>query len=296
VPIKAAVANWPLSAENAKKLQERSGLPKNLSFDLAEGIKLEMVLIPAGEFVMGSTEGYADEYPMSRVKIDKPFYMAKFEVTNSQYSLFDPAHQSGYISVYNKDQSRRGVAADHEKQPVIRVSWQESMAFCDWLSQKTGHKFTLPTEAKWEYACRAGSDTDMNYGNVATNFSRHANLADERIHSLTPRDSPKWIPSAKGVNDGVVATAPVAKYQANAWGLHDMHGNVCEWTLSGYEPYPYKAGSGEAGEKKVVRGGSFYDRPKRARSAFRLGYPKWQRVFNVGFRVVCEVPKNLVKK
>jgi len=293
---KAAVANWPLSTEKARKQQERSGLPKELSFDLTEGIKLEMVLIPAGEFIMGSADGYADEYPMSSVRIDKPFYMAKFEVTNSQYSLFDPSHHSGYISFYNKDQSSRGVAADRENQPVIRVSWKESAAFCAWLSLKTGRKFTLPTEAKWEYACRAGSDTDMNYGDVAANFSRHANLADERINSLTRRDSPKWIPSAKGVNDGTVATGNVAKYQPNAWGLHDMHGNVSEWTLSGYKPYPYRAGTGEAGEKKVVRGGSFYDRPKRARSAFRLAYPQWQRVFNVGFRVVCEAPSSVVKK
>ena len=292
----AAVANWPLSIENAKEHQGRAGLTKDLSLELAEGVKLEMVLVPAGEFIMGAADGYADEYPMSSVRIDKPFYMAKFEVTNSLYSLFDPTHQSGYISHYNKDQSRRGEAADRENQPVIRVSWKESMAFCNWLSRKTGRKFTLPTEAQWEYACRAGSDTDMSYGSVVADFSKHANLSDDRINSLTPRDSPRWIPSAKGVNDGAVATADVGRYQANAWGLHDMHGNVCEWTLSAYRPYPYKTGSGKAGEKRTARGGSFYDRPKRARSAFRLGYPEWQRVFNVGFRVVCEAPSAVVKK
>ncbi|MBN2139216.1 MAG: SUMF1/EgtB/PvdO family nonheme iron enzyme [Sedimentisphaerales bacterium] len=292
----AAVSDWPLSAEGARDRQGHAGPAKDLSFDLGEGVKLEMVLIPAGEFVMGSAEGYADEYPMSRVRIDKPFYMGKFEVTNSQYSLFDPTHRSGYISVYNKDQSRRGEAADGDLQPVIRVSWEESAAFCDWLSRKTGRKFVLPTEAEWEYACRAGSDTDMNYGGVAADFSRHANLADERTDSLTPHDSPKWIPSIKSVNDGSIVTSNVGRYQANAWGLHDMHGNVCEWTGDAYRPYPYNGGAGQASEKKVARGGSFYDRPKRARSSFRLGYPQWQRVFNVGFRVVCEAPSAVVKK
>lgn len=292
----ASVANWPMSLDSAKEYQASVGMPKELSFELAEGVTLELVLVPAGEFVMGSAAGYDDEYPRAKVRIERPFYMGKFEVTNLQYSIFDSAHQSGYISRYNKDQSRRGEAADGPKQPVIRVSWQESMAFCKWLSRKTGRRFTLPTEAQWEYACRAGSDTDMNYGGVAADFSKHANLSDARIDTLTPRDSPKWIPSARGVNDGVVVTAEVGRYQPNAWGLHDMHGNVCEWTLSAYRPYPYKTDSGDADGKKVARGGSFYDRPKRARSAFRLGYPQWQRVFNVGFRVICEPPSPVVKK
>ncbi|NOR67312.1 MAG: SUMF1/EgtB/PvdO family nonheme iron enzyme [Woeseiaceae bacterium] len=294
--MKAHVANWPMSAGNAKLRQENAGLPQGLSFDLADGVKLEFVLIPAGEFVMGSANGYPDEYPTAPVKIDKPYYMAKFEVTNSEYALFDKTHSAGYISVYNKDQSRRGEAADRGSQPVIRVKWKEATAFCNWLSEKTGRKFVLPTEAQWEYACRAGTDTDMSYGGLGDDFSKYANLADERVNSLTPRDSPKWIPSAKGVNDGAVVTTSVGRYKPNAWGLYDMHGNVNEWTSSTYKPYPYKSGQDVGDGAKVARGGSFYDRPKRARSAFRLNYPQWQGVFNVGFRVVCEPQSVLVKK
>ena len=292
----AHLASWPINADNAKLRQENAGVQRELSFDLADGVKLELALIPAGEFVMGSADGYPDEYPTAPVKIDKPFYMGKFEVTNNQYALFDKTHSAGYISVYNKDQSRRGEAADRGNQPVIRVKWKEATAFCNWLSQKTGRKFVLPTEAQWEYACRAGTDTDMSYGGLGDDFSKYANLADERVNSLTPHDSPKWIPSAKGVNDGAVVTTDAGKYKPNAWGLYDMHGNVSEWTSSTYKPYPYKSGQDTGDGAKVARGGSFYDRPKRATSAFRLNYPQWQGVFNVGFRVVCESRNVLAKK
>ena len=91
-------------------------------------------------------------------------------------------------------------------------------------------------------------------------------------------------------NDHAVASQRVGAYQPNAWGLHDMHGNVAEWTSSPYRPYPVTDAPPEAGSRFVVRGGSFYDRPARATASFRLAYPHWQRVFNVGFRVVCEAP------
>ncbi|MGD0900578.1 MAG: SUMF1/EgtB/PvdO family nonheme iron enzyme, partial [Thermoguttaceae bacterium] len=100
-------------------------------------------------------------------------------------------------------------------------------------------------------------------------------------------------PKIAAVDDGACVTAPVGKYVPNAWGLHDMHGNAAEWTRSRYRPYPYRDDGGRndtaAETERVVRGGSFQDRPHRARSAFRLAYPAWSGVFNVGFRVVCEV-------
>jgi formylglycine-generating enzyme required for sulfatase activity len=265
---------WPFDAAEAKKRQTNAGAAPELKIDLGGGVTLELVLIPAGEFVMGD----ADEAPVRRVRIEKPFYMAKFETTNQQFGLFDQEHDSGYISVFNKDQSNRGEAANRERQPVIRVSWEQAMAFCDSLSRKTGRKFTLPTEAEWEYACRAGTATPMNYGEVSADFMKSANLADQRVLNLCRADSPKWIPCVSNVNDGAVVTDNVGRYASNAWGVFDMHGNAAEWTASDY-------GNG----KKVVRGGSFYDRPQRARSAYRLGYQSWQHVFNVGFRVTCDV-------
>jgi formylglycine-generating enzyme required for sulfatase activity len=253
-----------------------------------------MRLIPAGQFVMGAADGAgaADEVPATIVRIERPFYMGKFEVTNAQYAVFDSTHDSAYISILNKDQSIRGEAANRERQPVIRVNWNQAQQFCRWLSQETGARFDLPTEAQWEYACRAGTATSLAFGSCASDFSQLANLADQRVNDLARGDSPRWIPSLPGSNDGSMISDQVGKYPANAFGLCDMHGNVAEWTRTAYRPYPYAAGDGRdnpaADGKKVVRGGSWYDRPHRARSSFRLAYEPWQRVFNVGFRVVME--------
>jgi formylglycine-generating enzyme required for sulfatase activity len=238
---------------------------------------------------MGDPKGRADEYPPAAVRIEKPFHLGTQEVTVEQFAAFNPGHDNGYISVFNKDQSTRGEAANRPRQPVIRVSWEEALAFCDWLSSKTGRRFTLPTEAQWEYACRAGTASEFSYGGCDTNFAKYANLADQRLESLCRGDSPKWIPAIQSVNDGAAITDTVGRYPPNAWGLCDMHGNVAEWTLTTDKPYPYASDGRDnlrPDGRKVVRGGSFYDRPERARSSFRLSYPSWQCVFNVGFRVL----------
>jgi len=287
------VTGWPFDAGEARRRQmEAGGLEPERKIEFGEDAAMELMLIPAGEFVMGGHNGVADEHPVAKVRIEKPFYMGTFEVTNQQYALFDPSHNSEYISVLNKDQGNRGEAANREQQPVIRVSWNRAMAFCDWLSKRTGRKFTLPTEAQWEYACRAGTNSPLYFGDCNTDFGKFANLADQRVHNLCRRDSPKWIPNVPKVNDGSIISDHVGKYEPNAWGLRDMHGNVAEWTRTAYRPYPYDPGDGREDPKasgaRSVRGGSWYDRPKRARSAFRMHYPPWQRVYNVGFRVVME--------
>ncbi|MBM4039250.1 MAG: hypothetical protein FJ290_12120 [Planctomycetes bacterium] len=289
------VPGWPFDAAEAKKRVEAVGLPPELKVELADKLTLDLALVPAGEFVMGAADGYPDEYPQARVKIDKPFYLGKVEITNEQFALFDPAHDSGYISVFNKDHSDRGRAVNRPTQPAVRISWKQAMDFCYWLSQKTGRKFTLPTEAQWEWAARAGTDTPLYWGDCKADFGKLANLADQQVNQLCIRDSPKWIPAIMSVNDGSCVTDSVGKYgpaSANAFGLLDMAGNVAEWTLSAYKPYPYVDGDGRNAPsdsgRKVARGGSYYDRPFRARSAVRYDYAAWQRVHNVGFRVICE--------
>jgi len=292
-PQKLKARGWPFDAAEAERRLAAVGLGREWQVELAEGVTMDLMLIPAGEFVMGSRDGYPDEYPQTVVRIDKPFYIGKFEVTNEQFAAFDPTHDVGYISIFNKDHSSRGVVVSRGRQPVIRLAWDRAMAFCDWLSQKTGERFTLPTEAQWEYACRAGTDTPTYCGNCDTDFGKYANLADQQLNNLTRRDSPQWIPSIDRINDGNIVTGDVGRYTPNAWGLYDMHGNVAEWTRTAYRPYPYDTGDGRDDPRtagtKAVRGGSFYDRPKRARSAFRQNYPPWQQIFNVGFRVVMEV-------
>ncbi|MGD0899190.1 MAG: SUMF1/EgtB/PvdO family nonheme iron enzyme [Thermoguttaceae bacterium] len=293
------LAGWPLSADEAKKRQAAAGIAVERTITLGE-IKLPMVLIPAGEFVMGSNSGDADEGPAHVVKIEKPFWIGKCEITNEQYRLFDPSHDSRYISVFGKDQSSRGIPVNGPQQPVVRVPWTAAAAFCRWLAQETGERFSLPTEAQWEYACRAGTATPMNYGAVDADYSKLANLADETLNLRA-----NWHVKDKFARDGANVSADVGRYAPNAWGLCDVHGNAAEWTASIYKPYPYRAGDGrepsaeqitaladKPGEEwpsMVVRGGSWYDRAKRATSSFRLAYPAWQGVYNVGFRVVVPV-------
>ncbi len=284
---------WPFDAAEAKRRQSTAGLPPELRIDLGSSQPMDLVLVPAGEFIMGDLAGYADERPLTNVRIKRPFYMAKCETTNSQFVLYNSTHDSGFISQFGKDHCSRGFAVNGGPQPVVRVSWEQAMAFCAWLSRKTGRKFTLPTEAPWEYACRAGTVTPLNYGTVDTDFRRFANLADVKLYDLCSHDDgSQWLPAITRVDDGESVTSGVGRYQPNAWGLADMHGNAAEWTLTSYQSYPYAEDGRDDGSPqglKVVRGGSFYDRPIRARSAFRLAYPSWQRVFNVGFRVICEV-------
>jgi formylglycine-generating enzyme required for sulfatase activity len=224
--------------------------------------------------------------------------MGRFEVTNRQYACFDPKHDSGLETgeVYQFGDYERGHLLNRPGQPVVRVSWNEAMAFCEWLSSKTNMRFTLPTEAQWEYACRAGGASPLWYGAPDDDFSRSANLSDATHYTVdyphVPNDIPPWRPAETRFDDRWRVSAPVGTFEPNPWGLFDVHGNVSEWTRSTYRPYPFQAdnaGNGADGAgRKTVRGGSWLDRPRRARSAFRLHYEPSQAVHDVGFRVICE--------
>ena len=282
---------WPFDQDEAKRRQADAGEPM-LPIPLPDGNQLQMMLVPAGEFVMGAAGTGPDEYAPHRQRIDEPFYMAKYEITNAQYALFDPAHDSAYISMTNKAHGHRGHPVNQPTQPVVRVTWQQVMAFCRWLSGQTGRRFNLPTEAQWEWACRAGSGAPSSYGDMSTDFSKFANLADLALTNFAQRDSPKWHPKDDRFDDHAMVTTSVGRYRANAWGLFDMHGNAAEWTQMAYQPSPLDERNGPLGEgTMVVRGGSWYDRPHRARSSSRMHYERWQPVYNVGFRVMMELER-----
>ncbi len=273
-------------------------------FDLGGGVGLEMVQVPPGEFILGNPQGDPDERPPTPVTIPRPFWLGRVEVTNEQYARFDPTHDSHVESMHGYQFGMHGYALNRPRQPVVRVSWAQAMAFCQWLSQRTGRRFRLPTEAEWEWACRAGTATPFFFGPEDADYSPFANLGDVSLRQLAldtyiqvrvlqnPGKYDDWVPRDQRYDDGVLVTAEVGRYQPNPWGLYDMHGNVWEWTLSAYRPYPYRQedGRNDVGsfERRVVRGGSWYDRPKRCRSSFRLAYWPFQRVFNVGFRVAME--------
>ena len=303
---KLTTANWPFDEAAARRMQKTAGEQTRKVIDLGNGVKMNMMLVPAGEFVMGSRKGALDEgQKIARVK--KAFWMGELEVTNAQYKQFDARHDSRYIKQQSKDHTTPGYPANLPDQPVVRVSWKRASAFCNWLSERTGLRIRLPSEAEWEYACRAGTETPLHFGGLEDDFSAFANMADVRLRDMAvqigargthlqpianPTKYDDWIPRSDRFNDGSLLAAAVGSYAPNAWGLHDMHGNVAEWTRSAYRPYPYNVDDGREDadpvSRRVVRGGSWRDRPRRCRSAFRLGYRPWQGVYNVGFRIVCE--------
>ena len=297
--------NWPFDPVEAsdRQIAAAQATRKQTTtrvVELRDGATLQLVLIPACEFVMGSSTHAAGEQPAMRAQIDRPFWIGAYEVTNEQYQLFAPNHDSRVESKNTYQFGIHGYPVNQPQQPVVRVSWNEAMAFCDWLSVETGRNFSLPTEAEWEYACRAGSDSPMYYGNVDSDFSRFANMADAKLSEFasdpytvdTPLKSPPkyddWIPKDARFSDGALLTVAPGQYEPNAWGLFDMHGNASEWTRSPYQP---TSGFSDGGvnNRKIVRGGSWRDRPERCTTSFRVDYQPYQRVYNVGFRVICEV-------
>jgi formylglycine-generating enzyme required for sulfatase activity len=295
-PVLASVTSRPepLSLEDERK-QQKNVTPVKRQINLG-GVRVSLVRVPAGEFVMGDVKGQVDEFPQSVITMGKAFWISEYEVTNAQFRRFDPAHDSGYYSKRRDRADGKGLSLNGDEQPAVRLSHDQAMDFCDWLSKSSGLTVTLPTEQQWEYTCRAGSSASLNYGSVDDDFSAWANMADLSFSTGLGNHNGRMMPeggvtqATGGVphlvlegakladirwNDRNRVTANVGSYKPNRWGLHDMHGNAAEWTLSDYDP-----------DRKVVRGGSFFDRPSRSRSSFRLGYPDWQRVFNVGFRIV----------
>lgn len=302
-PDNLSAKNYPLNVADAKNLQ---GSGKEMEIVLAKGLTMRVVKVPAGQFIMGNRSGYPDEQPRVVVKIPDSFAMGATEITCAQYAAFDPKHDTRYLDEHGKDHSTPGYIANHPDQPVARISWQEANAFCQWLSKKTGKRVRLPTEAEWEWAARAGSDQQFFYGGKDADFSKWANLADasrrktyvkwdggSKIHKPLNFPAHYLYPLRDDrFTDHWFIVDYVKQYPPNPWGLHDIIGNVNEWTGSDYAPYPYNAkdgrNSGKLGNKKVARGGSWNDRPKTAGSSIRFPFESYQRVYNVGFRVVIE--------
>jgi formylglycine-generating enzyme required for sulfatase activity len=231
---------------------------------ITNSIGMKLVLIPTGEFTMGSPNAESahqpHEGPQHKVRITRPFYMGIFEVTRGQYE-----------KVMGKNPSTNKESRDH---PVEEVSPGEAAEFCKRLSalpeeESAGRVYRLPTEAEWEYACRAGTTTAFHWGNLLS--SKAANSLDS----------------------GIGKTVKVGSYPPNAWGLYDMHGNVWEWCIDGPRTYttaPVDAPRGPVTPRgsHVLRGGSYLDAAAACRSASRNPREPSLHGANVGFRVVYE--------
>jgi len=241
--------------ETIEQYARRAKLPPTHTLDLGNGVKLELVLVPAGEFMMGDGN-FADEKPAHRVRIAKPFYLGKFEATQAQYQQMMGVNPSQFKG---------------QDLPVEQVSWDDAQEFCSKVSEKTKWVVRLPTEAGWEYACRAGTKTDFYTGGFGAEAERAA-----------------WYKKNSGNT-----THAVGQKLRNAWGLYDMHGNVWEWCADWYAEYeavPFTGPQPVQGQQRVLRSGSWCSGLGDCRSSRRRKSDPGCREAHFGFRVAVDVP------
>ena len=241
----------------------------------------EMVSIPGGTFRMGdlSGEGDDDERPVHTVTV-LAFRMGKYEVT---FDRWDACVADGGCGGYRPEDEGWG----RGNRPVINVSWDDAQLFIEWLNSKTGGNFRLPTEAEWEYAARAGSTTKYHFGDSESQLCRYANHAD---------DSTDYSNRNKSCSDGIgKRSAAVGRYQPNAFGLHDMHGNVWEWVQDcwndSYVSAPTDGRAWTSGDcnQRVRRGGSWYNTSSGGSSSNRAFSDRWDNESSTqGFRLAQE--------
>jgi len=302
---------------------QSTGTPPGTTL-ITNSIGMKLARIPAGEFRMGNAESAEslrrefpaceseridkldDEVPVHRVCITKAFYLGVHEVTIDQFRQFteEAPYQAesdrdgtggwGYSAEIAYFEGRRPgyswrdpgfrQAGNH---PVVNVTWNDAVAFCEWLSRKEGRTYRLPTEAEWEYACRAGSTTRYQNGDDPEALTDVAALYDRTTKDVFPQ----WASCAVKGSDGHAFTAPVGSFLPNAFGLCDMHGNVWEWCSDWYgEDYYATSPSNdpqgpETGVVRVRRGGSWHTWPLYMRSSFRNYNTPDTRYVLVGFRV-----------
>lgn len=271
----------------------------------------QMMPVPAGQFMMGAAPGEEERenlsepfrhrsQPQRLVKV-QPFTAGKFEVTRGEYRAFADAtgHRSEGCfawtgAAFELDARRNwrntGYGQD-DTHPVVCVSWDDANTYTRWLSQKTGKPYRLLTEAEWEYAARAGARTARFWGDDASQICDYANGADQAAVAQLPA-ARLWDSAA--CHDRYAYTAPAGSYRANAFGLHDMLGNVGEWTQdcwnANYNDAPADQQAWTAGDctLRAVRGGAWDDAPVGLRTAYRVGSPTTIRLYSRGFRVARE--------
>ncbi len=275
-------------------------------------VGMSMVLIPPGEFRMGSSaadsDAQDDEKPQHRVQIAKPFRMSGHEVTVGQFRLFvnDTSYQTeaerdgeggyGFNEATGKLEGRKPQYTwkntgwrQTDDHPVVNVSWNDAVKYAAWLSMKEGKPYRLPSEAEWEYACRAGTTSKYQLGDDPELLAQVGNVADGTAKAkLTEYSTWTYI----AARDGYIFTAPVGSFQSNRFGLSDMHGNVWEWCQDWYDAKYYERSAGtsapnsQADQYRVNRGGTWFSGPVGCRSAFRSRFTPDERGYSLGFRLV----------
>ncbi len=304
--------------------------------EITNSIGMKLVLIPAGEFLMGAklsveevygqfpggpkdASYYKAEHPRHKVRITRPFYMGAHEVTVGDYKEFvettnyktsaeigSPSEgfgleKGGYslgLDESNTWAPIKGLSwrnpgfPQTDRHPVVCVSWRDAQAFCDWLNKKECKRYRLPSEAQWEYACRAGTGTVFSWGDSADEGKGHLNGAGkEGKPNGRDWEAPYW-ESHFNFDDGNKGTSPAGHYRPNSFGLYDMHGNANEWCQDWYaRDYYEKSPSDDptgptSGSLRVVKGGCWYYGAWFNRAACRLGDQPGIHGAVLGFRVV----------
>lgn len=277
---------------------------KPLQAAFTNSIGMQFALIPAGEFQMGSpaTEaGRAANETQHAVRVTQPYMLSIHKVTRTQFAVFVKA------AAYETDADRQTWAYNQtasgvkqvagatwawpdimqsEKDPVVSVSWNDATVFCEWLSRTEGRTYRLPTEAEWEYACRAGAKTAWPWGADTGGGKGWCNIADKSLKLKFPKaDTVTW-------SDGYLFTSPVGSFKPNPYGLYDMIGNAQEWCSDWYAPFtadPAEDPEGPAGgDSRVARGASWFSSARNARIAIRSPHPPDYRISLIGFRVATE--------
>lgn len=285
----ATTPNAPLSQLSVYRYRSTN---KSYTEQLGNEVSLTLMLIPAGEFIMGAPEeepdSKDDERPQHRVKLSS-FFLGRYPVTQAQWRVV-----AGYKSV-ERELNPELSEFKGDNHPVEQVSWDDTQEFCQRLSRKTGKVYRLPSEAEWEYACRAGTTTPFHFGE--TIMPVLANYDTEYSYNYIEFS---YIDNLIAESRG--ETTEVGSFPANDWGLHDMHGNVWEWCEDNwhgnYERAPMDGNAWVDANReetwRVLRGGSWDVDPRDCRSAVRDSNKPKNRYFNLGFRVCCELPVGLV--
>jgi formylglycine-generating enzyme required for sulfatase activity len=281
--------------------------------EITNSIGMKLVLIPAGTFQMGSPpseEGSLDDERQHVVAISEDYYLGVFEVTQSQYRQVmgtNPSNfQAGKLVERHPQTGRVVKEVNSSNHPVESVSWTEAAEFCVRLSdlreeRETRRVYRLPTEAEWEYACRATSKTAYSFADNRRDLESHAwfgnnsgvKKLDADYFKVLALDGDKLNRTWESAR---CATHPVGEKKPNAWGLYDMHGNVEEWCADWKGSYPRRMVIDPMGPKggthRVVRGGGWSSSGIKCRSASRDGSSPWGQFINTGFRVALTVPSN----
>ncbi|USR92315.1 formylglycine-generating enzyme family protein [Phormidium yuhuli AB48] len=263
------------------RLRRRPRTARQYREDLGEGVILEMVQILGGTFLMGAAKGEKgardNEFPQHSVTVPE-FFLGKYPVTQAQWR----AVARGLPKIEH-DLDPDSSKFKRDTHPVERVNWYEAVEFCQRLSQATGRDYRLPSEAEWEYACRAGTTTPFAFGELIT--TDVANYDGNYTYGQSPKGEYRE------------QTTPVGSFPANGFGLYDMHGNVYEWCFDGwhenYEGAPTDGSPWVTGkeQERLLRGGSWHDNPRGCRSANRVRNTPDNRLNNIGFRVCCSVAR-----